>query len=300
MPKSGRMPLIQSVFCVIPIHAMMALDIPMKTIVDMEKICRGFLWSAQAQANGGQCMVAWEKVCPPKWAGGLGVPNLRWLNLAMQARWPWLQRVDDSRPWAEFEISVPKESRQLFQAAARTTVGNGCTARFWEDRWIQGARVEDIAPNLYARVAPRARATRTVSQGLQNGTWEMDVGPELNELLLQEYMTLWDLLTEVHLDPEAVDVTTWSWETSGCFSTRSAYAARFWGKEVVPTADFTWKSRAPLRCRFFPWMAFQNRCWTSDRLARRALDHQEACPFCDQEEESINHLLIGCVFAREI
>lgn len=123
MPKSGRLLLVQSVLWAIPIHAMMALDIPMETLLEMEKICRGFLWSAQAQANGGQCMVAWTKVCSPKWAGGLGIPNLRWLNLAIQARWPWLQRTDVSRPWAEFEISVPKESMQLFRAATRTKVG---------------------------------------------------------------------------------------------------------------------------------------------------------------------------------
>lgn len=58
MPKSGRMLLVQSVLCAIPIHTTMALDIPMKTIMAMDKICRGFLWCAQAQANGGQCMVA--------------------------------------------------------------------------------------------------------------------------------------------------------------------------------------------------------------------------------------------------
>lgn len=41
MPKSGRMILVQSVLCAIPIHVMMALDIPMKTITAMVKICRG-------------------------------------------------------------------------------------------------------------------------------------------------------------------------------------------------------------------------------------------------------------------
>jgi len=42
-----------------------------------------------------------------------------------------------------------------------------------------------------------------------------------------------------------------------------------------------------------------NRCWTADRLARRGLPHPEKCPFCDQEEETINHLLVSCVFARQ-
>lgn len=80
----------------------------------------------------------------------------------------------------------------------------------------------------------------------------------------------------------------------------SAYAAKFWGREVSPTAEFTWKSRAPLQCRFFSWLAIKNRCWTSDRLARRGLPHQDACPLCDQLEETIDHILLQCVFARQV
>lgn len=86
MPKSERMILVKSVLCVVPIHAMMALDIPSKSLKAMAKICRGFLWKGKAQASGGQLDVAWEEVCMPRWAGGLGLPNLHWLNIAMQAR----------------------------------------------------------------------------------------------------------------------------------------------------------------------------------------------------------------------
>jgi hypothetical protein len=44
----------------------------------------------------------------------------------------------------------------------------------------------------------------------------------------------------------------------------------------------------------------KNRCWTADRLASRGLLHPERCPLCDQHEETINHLLVRCVFARQI
>lgn len=74
---------------------------------------------------------------------------------------------------------------------------------------------------------------------------------------------------------------------------------KFAALEVAPTTDFTWKPRAPLRYRFFAWLALKNRC-TSDRLARRGLPHQNAFPFCDQHDETIDHLLVTCVFAREI
>ena len=58
MPKSRRLILVQSVLCAMPIHAMMALDLPMKTIAAMNKVCRGFLWCKRAEANGGNCAVA--------------------------------------------------------------------------------------------------------------------------------------------------------------------------------------------------------------------------------------------------
>lgn len=136
MPKSSRLLLIKSVLCAIPLHAMLALNIPPKTLKAIVKIYRSFLWCGKIEANGGQCAVAWTSVCTPKWAGGLGIRDLTWLNFALQARWPWLQRTDTSRPWADFEIPVPEEARKIFHAATVTRLGNGQRALFWEDRWI--------------------------------------------------------------------------------------------------------------------------------------------------------------------
>lgn len=107
-------------------------------------------------------MVAREEVWSPRWAGGLGIPNLKWLNMAMQTRWPWLKQTDPSRPWAECEITVLDESTQFFRAATRSVVRNGNTTLFWEDRWLQGYRVEELAPTVYARVRQPVRATCTV------------------------------------------------------------------------------------------------------------------------------------------
>ena len=80
----------------------------------------------------------------------------------------------------------------------------------------------------------------------------------------------------------------------------SANAAKCWSRELAPTSEFTWKSKAPMQCRFFICLALRNRCWTSDRLSHRGFDHQEACPLFDQGEETINHLLLTCVFTRQI
>jgi hypothetical protein len=50
----------------------------------------------------------------------------------------------------------------------------------------------------------------------------------------------------------------------------------------------TW---APRKCKCFMWLVAHGRCWTADRLARQGLSHPEHCPLCEQEEETISHLL---------
>uniref|UniRef100_A0A453IF99 Reverse transcriptase zinc-binding domain-containing protein n=1 Tax=Aegilops tauschii subsp. strangulata TaxID=200361 RepID=A0A453IF99_AEGTS len=43
----------------------------------------------------------------------------------------------------------------------------------------------------------------------------------------------------------------------------------------------------------------QDRCWTAERLARHVLQHHPRCLLCDQEPETIQHLLLECPFARQ-
>uniref|UniRef100_A0A453RTA7 Reverse transcriptase zinc-binding domain-containing protein n=1 Tax=Aegilops tauschii subsp. strangulata TaxID=200361 RepID=A0A453RTA7_AEGTS len=43
-----------------------------------------------------------------------------------------------------------------------------------------------------------------------------------------------------------------------------------------------------------------DRCWTTDRLARRGLQHLVRCPLCDQDLETMHHLILACPFAPQI
>ena len=38
----------------------------------------------------------------------------------------------------------------------------------------------------------------------------------------------------------------------------------------------------------------------ADRLAKRGLQHLDACPLCDQAQETAQHLLLSCVFTRQV
>lgn len=83
------------------------------------------------------------------------------------------------------------------------------------------------------------------------------------------------------------------------YSARSAYDDFFQGSVSFGPWKRIWKSWAPEKCHFFTWLAAHNKCWTVDRLARRGLQYPPRCPLCDQEGETINHLLVACVYSRQ-
>ena len=58
----------------------------------------------------------------------------------------------------------------------------------------------------------------------------------------------------------------------------------------------TW---APKKWQFFLWLTAHGRCWTADWLAKKGLPHLSHCPLCNQEE-IIWHILIGCVFSKQV
>ena len=98
--------------------------------------------------------------------------------------------------------------------------------------------------------------------------------------------------------PELIDYLEKAPQSVVLHSARSAYMNFFQGMHSFRPYHRIWRSWAPGKCRFFMWLVAHGRCWMADRLARRGFPHPEMCPHCDQAEESINHLLLSCVFAR--
>jgi hypothetical protein len=186
----------------------------------------------------------------------------------------------------------------LFEAATVVRLGNGERTRFWH-WWLDGTRVEDIAPNLKALVPARKAKERTVKEGLF-GMWLRDCRPNLLAATLAEFFILWQVLVVVQLSSDREDALLWSYSADGIYSSKFAYKAFFAARTRASTAAQIWRLRAPYGCRFFAWIVSRDRCWMVDCLERRDLPRPVACPLCDQEPETIQHLLLGCVVAREV
>jgi hypothetical protein len=78
----GRIVLINSVLNAIPIFHLSFLKLPNKVWKKIVKIQREFLWGG---VKGGKkiCWVKWETVCKEKCKGGLGVRDVKIVNLSL-------------------------------------------------------------------------------------------------------------------------------------------------------------------------------------------------------------------------
>jgi hypothetical protein len=139
-----------------------------------------------------------------------------------------------------------------------------------------------------------------VQEALAENSWVQDISGSLTDVVIKEFLLVWDLIQGVHLQTGVPDVHLWLPCATGLYSSKTAYN-RFWTDTTsFESAKRLWKSWAPPRFKFFIWLASLNRCWAADRLAQRGMVRHDKCLFCNQQEETVQHILLSCVFSRNI
>lgn len=166
------------------------------------------MWTGREEANGGACLVAWEKIQRPLDLGGLGILNLEVMSWSLQIRWLWFQKTEHDRAWSGLDIQVHQNAIALFNIAIESHVKNGSTTLFWTDKWLMGCSLSEIAPRVVERVPVRIQTTRLVAEGLLNQNWADDIQGGLSMVDLYEFFQLWDSIAEVMLSQEE-DIHIW-------------------------------------------------------------------------------------------
>jgi hypothetical protein len=62
-------------------------------------------------------------------------------------------------------MQFTRSERHIFFASTVMVLGDGSSALFWEDRWVDGKSIGEIAPDLLALIPPNAAGSQTF-QGL--------------------------------------------------------------------------------------------------------------------------------------
>ena len=165
--------------------------------------------------------------------------------------------------------------------------------------WLPSGAIPTFAPNLFKAVG-RRRLGRSVKDALTDRHWVRDITGAHTAPVLYEYVQLWARLQDVQLRPLESDRFIWRWSADGQYSVRSAYRAYFVGWTSMVGAKELWRAAVPPKVKFFFWIALHGRLWTAERRKRHGLQLDAACALCDQLDETTDHLLCSCVYAREV
>ena len=157
--------------------------------------------------------------------------------------------MDDSKPWNGSELPCSDDDRLLFNSSIIITLGDGAKTRFWHHNWLDGHAPRYLAPNLFCLVS---RKNRTVKQELRNNNWIRKLQRKITSAVhIEEFVSLWIWIQDVHLQQGVQDTITWRWTGDGKYSTRSAYRIQFRGSLVPFSTELIWKAQVENRCKIF-------------------------------------------------
>jgi hypothetical protein len=123
--------------------------------------------------------------------GGLGISDLKLTGYALQMRWLWLQKTDDTRAWSQLPLHTDPQVQAFFKSSTYTQLGNGNKALFWDDRWLGQETPADLAANLVQLLPRRIRERLTVRQGLTDRRWTDGISASLSPAAIAEFLELW-------------------------------------------------------------------------------------------------------------
>jgi hypothetical protein len=96
----GRIVLLNAVLNAIPIFYLSYLKIPILVWKKVRRIQPDFLWGGR-RGRRRISWIKWETVCLPKKNGGLGVCDVRAVNISLLSKWRWRLLDNKQEVWKE-------------------------------------------------------------------------------------------------------------------------------------------------------------------------------------------------------
>ena len=156
LSTGGRIVLVNAVLGSLPIYFMSSTLLPktVRELLDAKR--RAFFWTGEDKCTGANCLIAWERVCQSREAGGLGVKNMEDVNHCMLLKFIHKLHEPDPLPWKRWFLShhgadlsgesdsylAKLVSAELprYRALTKVQVGDGAHASFWHDKWLPSIR----------------------------------------------------------------------------------------------------------------------------------------------------------------
>ncbi|GAU42324.1 hypothetical protein TSUD_25500 [Trifolium subterraneum] len=295
----GRVILLNSVLNSIPIFLPIFHEDSCKVWKRTVKLQRQFLWGCTKNES----KIAWVSlvnVFKPKTEGGLGIRDLRYVNLALLGKWRWRLLDVGQGIWRDI-ILVRYRLMDPSPYLGGRPVGLRGSIPF---RGVQYPRLFQVSQQRNSKVQEMGK--------WENGQWVLDLVWR-RELFVWEVALLEDLLgalNSCHIS-HAQDTWVWKHDATSTLSVKSAYTmlestlgvsvqSSVASSHVLPKV---WKSHAPSKVIVFPWQLLQDMISTRQNLFRRHVIRDlsnTSCVFCENTIESVDHLFITCELSSSV
>uniref|UniRef100_A0ACD5XAF8 Uncharacterized protein n=1 Tax=Avena sativa TaxID=4498 RepID=A0ACD5XAF8_AVESA len=130
---------------------------------------------------------------------------------------------------ARSETAKDTTATELFHSLANITVGDGKRVYFWRDMWINGRKIEDIAPGICQLVSTQRKISRLVAEAIPQNAWVTDIAGGLDTEGYAQCVRIWVELSSFRRDPQAPDTFSWIGSQSGQYTAKDIYKLLFHG-----------------------------------------------------------------------
>lgn len=314
---AGRLQLLKSVIMSIVNFWNAVFRLPSQCIKDIAHLCSAFLWTGPELKTTG-AKVAWRDICKPLKEGGLGIRDLKEVNLVYGLKLIWRMLVGGSL-WGKWIKSNLLKKRNFWEVNEksqggswmwkkmlklrtvarnfhRKAVGNGSNTSFWFDNWSEWGVLADLLGDR-GIIDLGIRREATVEEALNNTrrkhrhrrTILNDIEKGLESLRNRQGTAVMDIdlwRRESGFKPKFSTMETWK-------LTRVIVAQCSWARCV-------WFAQATPKFSFMTWLAIQNRLSTLDRISSWDQSVDTTCILCRNGQETRNYLFFECSFSSSI
>jgi hypothetical protein len=114
-------------------------------------------------------------------------------------RWLWMRKTQPKKAWSSLPFKATVDLKAFFSMVVITELGDGNNTLFWQDRWIGGKSINDLAPLITALIPTRVAGKRTIYEALNNMMWVTDIHVTVLLQLILQLLELCQLLDGVSL-----------------------------------------------------------------------------------------------------
>jgi hypothetical protein len=269
--------------------------------------------------------------------GGLGVRDLRLVNISLLAKWRWKLLSSKKEVWKDVvaakygddvlfnarpmhgavdrlaskwwvDICSVDNNNNWFSGAVDLRVGDGKLTKFWTDIWLGDQPFCDVFSRLY-NISIQKNASVFELGNWNSGQWRWDlrwrrVFFEWEEDLLRQLEQIIMGFTP------SVSTDAWNWRANGedGFTVKSCYDLLYTSLGPARGSDLlfdfvfsnVWKCAAPSKICAFSWQLLLDRIQTKDNLWRRRMINEQQCMFCVGNIETSVHLFLHCAVAAKV